>query len=223
MDPEENKKSWAAILKHPMANIILGFILTGVVGTSITNYYSKKGLEEKRYQQMVSAQQKAVNKLATLNADRLARAEMMLNGLESGKGKDKIEDLIKLYKQAELQWKTESSPVMMAARQVLPEDAYYRFRDYMRVEYQERFLDPLDSCMNQLSAAAHEGQATQPILESCGARQYLNGAGRCNQALLDVFYELAQGSIDGASKQAIDEQKEKHRQRLTSACAKIDI
>ncbi|MCK5666491.1 MAG: hypothetical protein KAI17_23530, partial [Thiotrichaceae bacterium] len=63
MEDTEKKRSWAEILKHPTANMIIGFLLTGIIGTSITNYYSMKQRQEKQHDEMVETNKKAVASL----------------------------------------------------------------------------------------------------------------------------------------------------------------
>lgn len=221
MEDTEKKHSWAEILKHPTANMIIGFLLTGVIGTSITNYYSMKQREEKRHIEMVETNKKSVAILASLNAERLAQAEMLLTALERG-NKESIQKLIKMYAETELRWKTESSPALMAARQVLPNEKYYRFREYMENEYRKRFLVPIGLCLSQAEQAVNNGSPVAEILTSCKAREYLKQAGLCNTSLLDTLYEMAKGTIDDYSSAKLEEEKQAHKKRIAVACAPID-
>lgn len=221
MENTENNRSWAEILKHPMANMIIGFLLTGVIGTSITNYYSMKQRQENRHIEMVETNKKAVALLASLNAERLAQAEMLLTALEKGK-EENINELIKMYTETELRWRKESSPALMAARQVLPNEQYYRFREYMENEYRARFLVPIGLCLDQAGQAINNGENVAEILTSCKAREYLKQAGRCNTALLDTLYEMAKGTIDEYSTAKLEEEKQAHRKIIATACAPVD-
>ena len=127
MEDSEKKHSWTEILKHPTANMIIGFLLTGVLGAGVTNYYSMKRQKEAQHTEMVAANKEMITTMASLNAERQARAEMLITALEEG-DMESIKELKKMYDDAVLRWKTESSPALMAARQVLPKDKYYRFR-----------------------------------------------------------------------------------------------
>jgi hypothetical protein len=42
MAEEKSKLQIGEMLRHPIANVIIGFVLTGVLGTSLTQYYSMK-------------------------------------------------------------------------------------------------------------------------------------------------------------------------------------
>jgi len=220
MAETEKKYSWTEIFKHPMATMVMGFFLTGVIGTSITNYYSMKQREEKRHIEMVTTNKKTVALLASLNAERLAQAEMLLTALERG-NEENIKKLKKMYTESELRWKTESSPALMAARQVLPNEKYYRFRGYMENEYRVRFLVPIGLCLDQASQAINKGNPVAEVLDSCRARAYLKHAGRCNTVLLDTLYEMARGTIDDYSSAKLEEEKQEHKKRITVACAPL--
>lgn len=220
MTDTEKKRSWADILKHPTANMILGFLLTGVIGTAVTNYYSMKREKESQYAEMVAANKEMISTMASLNAERLARAEMFLAALEEG-DHESLKELKKMFKEANLRWKMESSPALMVARQVLPKDNYYRFRDYVDKEYNTRFLKPMGQCLKQASTAASNGGPVAEVLSACKAREYLDQAGKCNTALLDILYEMAKGTIDDLSPEELKQQKEAHKKMIAEACTAI--
>ena len=220
MKDSENKQSLAEILKHPMATMIMGFFLTGVIGTSITNYYSMKQREEKRHIEMVETNKKTVALLASLNAERLAQAEMLLNALERG-NTESIKKLVKMYRETELRWKSESTPALMAARQVLPDEKYYRFREYMENEYRTQFLVPISLCLELAEQAIENASPVDEVLTSCRAKEYLKHAGQCNTAVLDVLYEMAKSTIDDDSTDKLEEQKRIHKKRISKSCAPL--
>ena len=220
MGDTEKKSSWAEILKHPMANMVVGFLLTTVVGTGITNYYTMKQREQKRHEDMVETNKKTVALLASLNAERLAQAEMLLTELEEG-NEENSKKLIKMYKETKLRWKKESTPALLAARLVLPQEKYYRFRNYMENEYRTRFLTTIGKCLNEASDAIEHGKPVAELLKSCRVREYLKHAGRCNIALLDTLYEMARGTIDDYDTDTLAEQRALHNKRIKVACAPL--
>ena len=216
----EEKRSLAEKLKHPTANMIIGFLLTSVLGTGITNYYSAKRQQEKQHEEMVATNKATIAKLASLNAERLARAEQLITTLERGE-LDNAKELKKMYEETELRWKMESSPALMAARQVLPQEKYYRFREYMENEYRARFLKPISQCIEQANQAKDDHSSITAILQSCRIKEHLHQAGNCNTAILDILYEMAKGTIDKYSTDELEEQKTIHKKRVAAACAPI--
>ncbi|GJL71955.1 MAG: hypothetical protein NMNS01_11540 [Nitrosomonas sp.] len=220
-DSSEEKKSLAEKLKHPTANMIIGFLLTSVLGTGITNYYSAKRQQEKQHEEMVAINKTTIAKLASLNAERLARAEQLVTTVERGE-LESVKELKKMYQETELRWKMESSPALMAARQVLPQEKYYRFRDYMENEYRSRFLTPISQCIEQASQAKEDNSSMAAALQSCRIKEYLHQAGNCNTAILDILFEMAKGTIDKYSADELEEQKATHKKRVAVACAPIE-
>jgi len=220
MNNPEEKHSWAEILKHPTANMIIGFLLTSVLGAGITNYYSSKRQQEKQHDEMVETNKTTIATLASLNAERLARAEQLVTGLEKGK-LESVKELLKMYKKTELRWKMESTPVLMGARLILPKGKFYLFRDYMNNEYKTRFLIPISECLEQSNQKFEDGEPVTETLASCKMRELLEQAGHCNTAILDILYEMAKGTIDEYSASELEEQKLIHKKRVAKACAPV--
>jgi hypothetical protein len=110
----------------------------------------------------------------------------------------------------------------MAARNVLPNEKYYKFRGYMEKEYRTRFLVPIGRCLEQAGQAIKNGSPVAEVLSSCKAREYLEHAGNCNTALLDTLYEMAKGTIDGYSPAKLEEERQVHKQKIALACAPVD-
>ncbi|NEV62920.1 hypothetical protein [Thiorhodococcus minor] len=216
---EPEKKSLADALKHPMANVIIGFLLTGVLGGALTNYYTTKRAEDARIQAQVLARKEAVIKLTGLNAEQIARAEQLITALEGGNTQKDLSELAELYQAANIRWRTETSPALTAAREVLPPDVYYSFRARVKTEFRARFLQPLRSCLSKSQEAMTQGQPVADVLASCQARELLEGASTCSDALMDLLYEIAGGTIENHSEEWIQETRERHRQRLKKACA----
>ena len=112
------------MLRHPMANVIIGFVLTGVLGTTLTQYDSMKRQQEAQHQQQIEARKKAVSELSSLNDEVLACAEGLLRALELGDS-EHLDELKKLYNDAVLHWKTEHHSTLLIARDVLPASMYH--------------------------------------------------------------------------------------------------
>jgi hypothetical protein len=219
MAGQEEKKGLGEVLRHPMANVVIGFLLTGVVGGALTNYYASKRSEEVRQQAMIQARKEAISNLSKLNAEHLARADKLLTAIETGTRKEDFEELRAMYDAANVRWRTETSPALMAAREVLPTDVYYRYREHVKTEFGERFLSPLEACIQVGRRAMDTGQPVAPVLESCGARALIRQAGRCTDAMMDMLYDLANGTINEHDEDWLRREQERHEQRLADACA----
>lgn len=80
----------------------------------------------------------------------------------------------------------ESSPALMAARQVLPNEKYYRFREYTENKYRARFLIPISQCIEQVSQAKDDNSSIAAILQSCQIKEHLHQAGNCCSGLMEM-------------------------------------
>lgn len=213
---KSNASEW---LRHPVASVVIGFFLTGVVGGALTNYYTLQRAEAQRKQAQIEARTEAVTRLSALSTEQIARAEQLISALQSDTRAEDLDELVDLYQAASIRWRSEASPALIAAREVLPAEVYYRFRHRVKGEFRERFLDPLSTCISRSQKALKTGEPVDQILDDCKAARLLSQAGHCVDALMDLLYEIADGSIDDHDEAWIAEQRERHRERLAVACA----
>lgn len=219
MSDQNPKRPLGDALRHPLANIVVGFLLTGVVGGALTNYYTQQRMQAARTQAQIDARKESIARLASLNAEHVARAEQLLRAIELGSDKDDIAELRELYEAARVRWRTETSPALLAAREVLPADAYYRFRSRLKTELGKRFLDPLQTCAQEAQRASAEERPVGDVLATCNAQALIEGAGNCTDVLMDLFYEIASGAIERRGKAWVEGLEGRHRERVAEACA----
>jgi hypothetical protein len=127
-----------------------------------------------------------------------------------------------VFDDAAVRWQTETSPVLMAARDVLPPEIYVQFRDRLSKEFRERFLVPFGQCLERGRKTLGEGGDVASLLADCRAREYLTQAGVCSQSLLDMLYELYGFTVDGRVDEALQENRGKYRAVVAKVCAVTD-
>jgi hypothetical protein len=64
-------------LRHPLATMLIGFVLTGVVGTVLTNHFANLRQQEAKAIEQREVRRKAVLEASRLFSERLGRAEML--------------------------------------------------------------------------------------------------------------------------------------------------
>jgi hypothetical protein len=64
-----------------------------------------------------------------------------------------------------------------------------------------------------------EGRSVADEFASCGARALIAQSGRCTDAMMDLLYETAAGTIEQHDDAWFREQRERHEKRLAEACA----
>ncbi len=79
-----------AWLKHPLVNMVIGFLLTGVLGTAITQHFLDQREQERLRAQVALDTKQAIQQFSKLNEERKVRAEMLLQALRSGSSDDEV-------------------------------------------------------------------------------------------------------------------------------------
>jgi hypothetical protein len=213
----EEKRSIGELLKHPLANVLIGFLLTGVLGTTLTQYYIVQREKHSKQLELATTRKASIAELAALNAEYLARAEMFLAAVDRGDA-GTAKELKAMFDDAAVRWQTETSPTLMAARDVLPPEIYVKFRDRVTKEFRERFLVPFGECLERARKVLDENGEVASVLADCRAREYLRQAGACTQSLLDMLYELSGYTVNGRVEEALKVNREKYRGILEKAC-----
>jgi len=67
----EDRTTW---LKHPLVNMVIGFILTGVLGTAITQHFLDQREQERLRAQVALDTKQAIQQFSKLNEERKVRA-----------------------------------------------------------------------------------------------------------------------------------------------------
>lgn len=217
----KEKRSLGEILKHPMANVIVGFLLTGVLGTTITQYYLALREKQKQQHELAAARTESIAELSALNAEYLARAGMLLAATERG-DKDSAKELKAMFDDAAVRWQMEKPPALLAGRDVLPPDIYLQFRDNLDKGFRERFLIPFGECLEQAVGELTSGGNVAETLRDCKAENYLKQATACSRVLLDMLYELSGYTVDGRIEEALHANREKYHAALQQACSVPD-
>jgi hypothetical protein len=215
---DEPKRSLGDLLKHPLANVIIGFVLTGVLGTSLTQYYISQRERQARQLELSTTRKQSIAELSALNAEYLARAELFLAAVNRGDD-GSAKELKKMFDDAAVRWRTETSPTLMAARDVLPPEIYVQFREQLSVVFRERFLVPFGECLERGRKVLAESGDVATVLADCRAGAYLSQAGACSQTLLDMLYELSGYTVGGRVEAALRVNRDKYREALQEACA----
>ena len=89
-----------AWLGHPLVSIVLGFILTGVLSTAITQHFLDQREQERLRAQAAIDGKQAIQQFSKLNEERKVRAEMMLKALRSNLNGDEVKTARQDYERA---------------------------------------------------------------------------------------------------------------------------
>src|SRR3989442_15217525 len=92
------------MLRHPAGAMLIGFLLTGVVGTMLTNHLADQRQQEAQATRQRESRRAAVPELSRLFAERITRAEMLAAALDRHGSPEVIERFKQLYDEAEANW-----------------------------------------------------------------------------------------------------------------------
>ena len=212
------KKSIGEMLRHPLANVVVGFLLTGVLGTTITQYYLALRERQKAQYELALSRKDSIATLATLYAEYQAHAERLLNAMKQGDKAAAKERKLK-FDDAILRWQIEKPPTLLAIRDVLPEEIYTQFRDHLELKFRDQFLLPFGNCMESAVGELAAGNAAAGTLDDCGASALLLQAKACSRVLLDMLHELSGYTLAGRAEAAIQANNDKYRSALDQACS----
>lgn len=217
-DKAGEKRTIGDMLKHPLVNVVVGFLLTGVLGTTLTQYYIVQREKQKQQHELATTRKESIATLSTLNAEYLARAGMLLAAVDRG-DEDSIKKLRAVFDDAAMRWQIEKPPTILAARDVLPEEIYLQFRDHLNKGFRERFMVPLGECLENAKEELAEGGDVASVLPDCGAHDYLTQAMACSRVLLDMLHEISGYTVEGKTEEALQANRDTYRVALQQACS----
>jgi len=212
------KRTIGEILKHPLANVIVGFLLTGVLGTTLTQYYIALREKQKQQHELAATRKESIATLSTLNAEYLARAGMLLAAIDRG-DEGSATKLKATFDDAAVRWQIENPPTTLAARDVLPEEIYLQFRDHLNKGFRDRFLVPFGKCLEDAMEELAEGGDVASVLKDCRAHDYLTQATACSRVLLDMLHEISGYTVEGKTEEALQANRDMYRAALQQACS----
>jgi len=217
------KKRWAFsedLLRHPMATMLIGFVLTGVVGTLLTNHFAELRQDEARALEQRDARRKAVLEFSRLFSERLGRAEALSVAIEARASKDVIGRLKQLYDDAEMRAVVVRQEGTLLMREAMLESDFESLRSEIDRRLVTQRVRPLHACLDRAGARALAGSDGAALLKECRSTQLLQESRACGDVVSDALYDLASlPAAKAANPNAHAAQvRAKNRDRIAQAC-----
>ncbi len=219
MADEQNTPTKTSWLSHPLTSVLIGFILTGVVGSLITQHFFDRRQAEQLRAKFIENRQKVIESVSRYTIERLTRTELFVNALTStAPTSDKnLHKRKEQYDEAYLKWKTESSVVLLIAKDLLSPSGYQLFQRYLEVKLHQNMLTPAHACMQQAYTNRAQMEQARQILTDCRIETLLQQANACVKALTELLHEL---TADGAGVgQKTAAQRAKLSQEIDEQCS----
>ena len=226
MDDSGNppKKRWAFlsedVLRHPLASMLIGFVLTGVVGTLLTNHFAEIRQQETRAIEQRDARRKAVLEVSRLFSERLGRAEALAVAIEARAAREVVARLKQQYDDADMRALVVRQEGILLMREAMLETDFESLRSEIDGRLVSKRMQPLRECLDRAGARALAGSDGAAVLRECRSTQLLTESRACGNVLSDALYDLASLPAD----QTADPEahaariRAKNRDRIAQAC-----
>lgn len=205
-------------LKHPLVSVVLGFILTGVLGTAITQHFLDRREQEKLSTQMALDRKQAIQQFSKLNEERIVRAEMMLKALRSGPRDDEAKNAIQAYEKAYIAWSIERPGTLLLFRELLSSENYQLVATAFDESLVGKIFRPIRRCLSTSLAYGDDKEAASNTLEACRIDELLELSSACSLALAAAVSDLAKASSEWLSTEHIEEVQKRARDSIGKKC-----
>jgi len=201
-----------------MTSVIVGFLLTGVVGTALTQYFFDRRQDEQLRAQRAQDRQDALDIAIQLTGESQIRIELLGEALLSNQSPEKIDKLKDEQEAAAIEWRREVPRLLLLARELLGQAEYDRFRANIETRLKEEKLDPLRECLDEAYAQVGDIDGVKQIIEQCRFDQRMEEVAVCAEAILGGLYEMT--AADGVVTGEIDEARRRQLgDEVTQACS----
>ena len=184
----EERMTW---LKHPMVNMIVGFILTGVLGTTITQHYLDLREQEKLRTQGTLDRKQAIQQFAKLSEARIVHAELMLKVLRSHSSDKEIKASRQEYRKAFVAWSVERPGMLLLFRELLSSENYQLVKTQITQSLEGKIFDPIRLCLTRSLEHGDDRAAVNKTLKECRIDELLELSGTCSLAMATAVSDLA--------------------------------
>lgn len=219
-EPAVEKKrspSLDAMLRHPLAAIVIGFLLTGVVGTAISDHLAEQRQREAEAARLRDARRDAVRGLSQMYSERLMRMQMLMIAIDQHSPADVIKKVKGLYDEAEQKAAGERAANLLLVREVLGPADYDKWHSELETRVLRKRLVPLKECLEKATAAAIDGKDGAAILKQGNAEQLFQQIQAGSDAFVDGLYDLAVAT-QSSSAADLTKARESVLKRIEQAC-----
>jgi hypothetical protein len=180
--------------RHPLTVVVVGFLLTGIVGTLVTRSYAERQAQQERRLALIEDRKEAIQTLASFVYERRARAEMVASALRRAAREQEILERKRLYDEAYVRWNTSLQSNLFKVRDILGDQQYYEFEQHIETLLVPIYRD-LDVCINGAVDQHMSGERASPIMDTCDIKSLLQLALDCGYAITDELYKLTDVSF----------------------------
>jgi len=209
------KADW---LRHPVVTMVLGFILTGVLGTAITQHFLDQREQEKLRAQAAVDRKQAIQQFSKLNEERNVRTEIMLRALRNDSNGDEIENAKREYEKAYVTWSVERPGMLLLFRDLLSSENYQLVETGFQENLVGKVFSPIQLCLSTALGHGDDRAEVKGTLEACRIDELVEFSRTCSQALAAAVSDLAGTHSDWISREGMAELQKKARDSIGKKC-----
>jgi hypothetical protein len=210
-----DRTSW---LRHPLVSIVLGFILTGVLGTAITQHFLDQREQERLRAQVALDTKQAIQQFSKLNEERKVRAEMLLKALRSGSNDDEVKTARQEYEKAYVAWSVERPGTLLLFRDLLSSENYQLVETGFNESLVGKIFSPIRLCLTTALGHGDDRAAVKITLEACRIDELLELSSTCSLALAAAVSDLAETRSEWVSTEDLAELQQRARDSVDKQC-----
>jgi hypothetical protein len=211
----DNRTTW---LEHPLASVVLGFILTGVIGTAITQHFLDRREQEKLRAQGALDRKQAIHQFSKLNEERKVRADMMLKALRSNSNDDELKTARQEYEKAYVTWSVERPSTLLLFRDLLSSENYQLVETRFTESLVGKIFSPIRLCLTTSLGHGNDREAVNRTLEACRIDELLELSSTCSLALAAAVSDLAGTHSEWFTTEDMVELQKRARESIGKQC-----
>jgi hypothetical protein len=198
--------------------MVLGFILTGVLGTAITQHFLDQREQEKLRAQATLDRKQAIQQFSRLNEARKVRAEIMLKALRGDSNDDAVKTARQEYEKAYVDWSVERPSTLLLFRDLLSSENYQLVETRFTESLMGKIFSPIRLCLTTSLGHGNDRAAVHRTLEACRIDELLELSSTCSLALAAAVSDLAGTHSEWVSTEDLTELQKRARDSIGKQC-----
>ena len=179
------------LLRHPLAIVLLSFVLTSVLGVAFSQWISDRAKEAEQARSETETRKAAVQNLSRSIYERRARADMLASSFFRGAQLDEIKSGKSYTTKRSCDGTPTIKPISFSFVKFCASMHIRSSRAAWSFTLIDKIFRPLDVCLTQAYDAAVSGNSAMSIVQECQVRKLLQDALDCGYAIADELYKLS--------------------------------
>lgn len=186
-----NKEDLKELSRHPLIIVIISFMLSGIVGAVISNFFNKKELERNHLFQITAIRRSSIQDFSRLIYLQRSRADMLESSFRRSADIEEIKERKKLYDDAFVEWNSKLQSNLFLIRNVVNAHNYSMFEQNVEFHLVPIFQG-IDNCLTQAYDKRLQNQDPTSFLKKCKTNRLLQVSLDCSYAITDELFTIAE-------------------------------